>query len=254
MVYLIFGCLFAAGAVLSPLLFRLTYRKKSVKVVESREKLNVKEKEFSSITLQHAVTPKDDPENIIITDVIPVHEPDGAELKLKIDRTTGQPVKTPVKSFITVPVAMFLAALLCFGLYLLETFFKPSDYTGIINLDRGLLLKGSIGLFGVLFFLYMLKDLLYILSPNVVKVKGKYEGYMHTGNDHRLTAYYSLWYGEYRQFARCPGVPVKSAADMKEHTLFFHRLKGTVIRRTDIIRNTVLALLFAGALAACFYI
>ena len=96
MIYLIFSGLFIAGAIAALVLARLSYRKTQVRVLESREKLNIKENEFSSITLKHAVELPDKPGEILITDAIPVHEPDGAMVKVNIDRRTGQPVKNGI--------------------------------------------------------------------------------------------------------------------------------------------------------------
>ena len=248
MIYLVFSCLFILGAVAALILARLSYRKTEVRVLESREKLSVKENEFSSITLKHAIEIPEKPGEIIITDAIPVHEPDDTRITVNIDKRTGQPVKTPILSFVTIPGAMFLAGLVCLGLFFLDKYVDRGFYANGLDIDAGLVAKGAVALFAGLFVLYLLKDVFYLLNPNVVRVRGKYEGFMHSGQDHRLTAYYSLWYGEYRQFARCLGAPVKAAVDKKEHTLFFNTKKCTVIRKADVIRNICLAVLFTGTL------
>ena len=253
MIYFVFAGLLLAGSVMATALIRMSIRVKEAVVLESRERLITKENEFRRITIQHAIEYTDDPGNAIITDAIPVHEPDGAKVRIMIDRKTGKPVKAQVASIIAPPAAMMVGALYCGflgaqSIGVLDGLYKGGSFSYSENVIKGMVIA-----FAVILVLYLLKDFACILDPAVVKVKGKYEGFMHSDTSHRLTAYYSLWYGEHKQYARCTGAPLKLAADVKEQTLFFNTRRGTVIRTADIIRNVCFAILFAGAFAALAY-
>ena len=161
-------------------------------------------------------------------------------------------MKTTYFGFMALPLSMLLAAAFCLipgfaGIIPSMQFLKD-----VLPTEREMFSCGMVFVFAAVIVIYMLVDLLSILDPAVVKVKGKYEGFMHSDTTHRLISFYSLWYGEYRQYAICTGAPLKKSADTKEHTLYYNTIKGTVKRKADIIRNACFAVVFAGAFAGLY--
>lgn len=239
MIFLIFAALFIVGGVAALVLMRLSYEKAEAVVCESNEKLSARENEITRLMIRHAIELKKDPGNIIITDVIPVHEPDGATVKVRIDKKTGQPVKNTLSSFIVIPFAMFVAGLFSLVLWLLDSNIIPKDFfENKISLPFVI----TAALF-VLFLCLLLSDLVRLLNPNIVKVKGRYEGFMHSGADHKLNGFYGLWYGEHKQYAK-GRVPIIESKP-KDRTLYFNTKKGTVIKKADIVMNVCLCIIFA---------
>ena len=252
MIYYVFSALFLIGAVAAAAVPVFLYRKREVRILESSEKVNCRDGEFRNIQLRHAIEAVDEPGKVYITDVIPVHEPDGAKVKVKFERN-GEPVK---RSAGTVPsVLMFLsmagAGGLCLVMGLSDS--KMIALSKLPVLTSGNIAKTVVFIAAAAFFCLLVSDVIYILSPGVVKVKGKYEGYMHATSAHRLSAYYSLWYGEFKQYARCPGASIRVKADDKEHTLFYNTSTGTVKRKADILVNVCLGIIFAAAFLLLYF-
>ncbi len=252
MIYYIFSALFLVGAAAAAAVPAFLYRKKTVVVLESSEKINSRDGEFRSIQLRHAIEAVDEPGKVYITDVIPVHEPDGAKVRVKFDRN-GEPVKssTGTAASVLMAVAMAGAGGLCLIMGLSDAG-KPA-FSKLPALSADNIAKTAVFIVAAAFLCLLLCDALYILSPGVVKVKGKYEGYMHAASSHRLSIYYSLWYGEFKQYARCPGANIRTKADDKEHTLFYNTSTGTVKRKADIIINVCLGVIFATAFLILYF-
>lgn len=239
MVYLIYAILLLIGIVLVFLMDRASCIVVKATVLESRERLLKKNGKVTEIKIEHALSyTLNDEEKIIIVDCIPIRETNGSVVKLKLDKKTLEPAEKAIKAVLPATFAMFAAMLFCLYLFVSEKKILPqitfsglavsvSEFAFAFPIICGLVLCG------ILF-----SDSISLLNPGVIKVSGNYEGVIHSGNFHRMTKYYSLWYGEFRQHARCIGGPVFTSDKEKEVTLFFNTKTGLVRRKTAVIRNT----------------
>lgn len=250
MIYFIFSFLFLLGIAGVRIIDKANYLSVDAKVLESRDVVVRKKKEFSKLLVQHAVSYIcGEEEKIRIVDCIPVRELDGTNVKLKVRRNTGEPVAENETGFTAVSLSLLLAAMASafFGILsqmeieVTEASFLNSktDITGFI-----------LAVFGALFIAILLYDLVSLLNPHVICVQGQYEGFMTSSPKHRLTKFYSLWYGEFKQYARYKGFMIKDSE--KPTTLFYNTLKGTVIKKADIYHDACLSVFIVIVVALYF--
>lgn len=241
MLYLIYAILFLIGIFLVILMDISSSIVVKATVLESRERLLKKDGKLTEIKIEHALSyTLDDEEKILIVDCIPIRETNGSVVKLKLDKKTLEPAEKAFKTVLPATFAMFIAMLFCLYLFACDKQLLPQiTFSGLIY-DVSEYAFVFPALCGFVLCAVLLSDSLSLLNPAIIKVSGNYEGIIHSGNFHRMTKYYSLWYGEFRQHARCIGGTVFISDKSKEVTLFFNTKTGEVRRKAAVIRNACL--------------
>lgn len=243
MVYLIYSVLMIAGIVLVFLMDRSSCIVVKATVLESRERILKKDGKVTEIQIEHALAyTLDDEEKIIIVDCIPIRETDGSVVKLKLDRKTLEPAEKAFKAVLSATFGMFAATVFCIYMFLADKELVPAISFSGIRLSVSQFAFAFPVLVGLVLCCILFSDAFCLLNPGIIKVSGNYEGIIHSGNFHRMTKYYSLWYGEFRQHARCIGGPVFAPNKEKAVSLFFNTKTGEVRRKADVIRNTCLGI------------
>jgi len=250
MIYFVFSFLFLLGIAGVRIIDKINYLSVDAKVLESRDLVVKKKKEFSKLLVQHAVSYKcGEEEKIRIVDCIPVREPDGTNVKLKVRRNTGELVAGNESGFTAVSFSLLIAALASAFLGILSQ--MESEATEVSFLNSKTDITGFVlAVFGTFFIAILMYDLVTLLNPHVICVQGQYGGFMIGSPKHRLTKFYSLWYGEFKQYARYKGFMIKDSE--KPTTLFYNTLKGTVIKKADIYHDVCLSVLIVIVVALYF--
>lgn len=246
MVYLIYAILLLIGIVIVFFIDHASCVMVKATVLESCEQVIKKNDKVSEIKIEHTLSFKlGEEEKNIIVNCIPIRETNGTVVDMKLDKKTLEPAEKAIKAVLPATFAMLSAMLFCLYMFLADrgvssaiTFsgfeLSASQFAFVFPVLLGLVLCGI-----------LLSDLFCYVLPGIIKVSGNYEGCIHSGNFHRMTKYYSLWYGEFRQHARCIGGALKIPDKETAVTLFFNTKTGTVRRQSDVVRNIILgAVLF----------
>lgn len=241
MIYLFFCILLLIGIGFVFLIDRAGCVVVKATVMESRERLLKKNGEISEIKIEHALSYSlNDEEKIMIVDTIPVRETNGSVIRLKLDKKTLEPAEKAIKAVLPAVLAMSVGAFFCLYLFLCSIEAVPAINFSGISLSVSQFAFAFPVIVALILCGVMLSDPLSLLNPGIIKVTGHYEGIIHSGNFHRMTKYYSLWYGEFRQYACCIGGPIGKTDKTKPVKLFYNTKTGKVRRKSDVIRNACL--------------
>lgn len=232
MLYLVFGSLLLLGSIVIICFFYFTQggKKTKVKVIDSTCNVKRNEDEITDIVINHLlqITTKDG-EKECTTSCLPVREAAGSEIIVHMNKKTGEPEMVYWSNYIPAIAGMVITGFVCLIFFFIQTFYKETgfhiDYRDIL-----LILFFGVGMFS-------LHEMFLVFNPNVVKVKGSFEGWMCMREQRTNCEIYSLWYGEHQQYAKCTRSSVFTKIKQKENVLYYHVKKGTVRKKTDIIGN-----------------